>query len=185
MSVRFHVLGAAIALSACGAAGNGTGNAVAAAKPKAGIEVTRVWAQPVTAAANSAAVYISLTANCTRDDVLQSAEAVAPLKASFHASSVVDNALHMEPVPSVPILCGKPNELKPMGTHVMVTGLTGHAGIGTVIPLTLKFRDAGAVPVQAEITSMAVLENVDPMGMNKHHAKGGMKMDHGKMDHAM
>lgn len=185
MGYRFHIVGAAIALSACGAAGNSAGNATAAAKPKAGIEVTRVWAQPVTAAANSAAVYVSLAANCAKDDVLQSVEAAAPMKASFHASSIVDNALHMEAIPSVPILCGKPNELKPMGTHIMVTGLTGRAGIGTVIPLSLKFRDAGAVPVQAEITSMAVLENVDPMGMHKHDAKGGMKMDHGKMDHEM
>lgn len=180
VEVKFFVLGIAVALSACGS--SASTDAKIADRKDGAIKVDAAWAQPVTAAGTSAAVYMSISANCTTPDVLQSVEAVAPQEASLHASSVVDNALAMTPVKSVPVPCEKSTVLKPMGTHVMVTNIKKPVGIGDQITLTLRFERAGAIPVQAEVTSMAVLENVDPMNMNKHHApSGGMKMDHMNM----
>lgn len=143
------------------------------------MQVGGLWAQPITVAGTSAAVYMTISANCSSADVLQSVEAAAPQQASLHVSKIADGALDMTPLKSIPIPCDKPTPLKPMGMHVMVTNIQKPVGIGDQIPLTLHFERAGAIPVQAEITSMAVLEDVDPMNMNKHHSMpGGMKMDH-------
>lgn len=179
--MRFAVFGLAVALSSCGAASKSDAPAkteTAAAKP---IEVTRLWAQPISGDGKSAAVYMTISAACPAQDVLQSVEAPAPQMASLHSSSVADGVLKMEAVKSVPIACGTETVMKPMGMHVMLMGIQKPLGIGTQLPLTLHFEHAGVVAVQAEITSMAELENVDPMHMK--HAAGGMKMDHGGMDH--
>lgn len=179
--MRFAVFGLAVALSSCGAPSKSDTPAkteTAAAKP---IEVTRLWAQPISGDGKSAAVYMTISAACPTQDVLQSVEAPAPQMASLHASSAVDGVLKMDPVKSMPIACGKENLMRPMGMHVMLMGIHKPIGIGTQLPLTLHFEHAGAIPVQAEVTSMAELENVDPMHMK--HAAGGTKMDHGGMDH--
>lgn len=145
------------------------------------IQVTNIWAQPVTEDGRSAAVYMQIAATCTDGDVLQSIAAPAPQKASLHRSSKVDDTLKMAAVTSIPIPCGTPVALKPMDRHVMVMGLQKPVGIGDRLPLTLHFEHAGDVPVTAEVTSLAVLENVDPMHMHKGHGSGAMAMDHMNM----
>lgn len=146
------------------------------------VQVTNIWAQPVTADGRSAAVYMTIVAQCSQEDVLQSIAASAPQKASLHSSRAVDNVLRMTPVASVPIPCGQAVSLKPMDRHVMVVGLQKPVGIGDRLSLTLHFKNAGDVPVEAEITSLAVLDNVDPMHMHAGHgASGAMAMDHMNM----
>lgn len=142
------------------------------------LQVTNAWAQPVTGDGRSAAVYMTIIAKCPQNDTLQSLAAPSPLQASLHSARVVDNALKMTPVRSIAIPCGKPVLLKPMDRHVMIVGLQKPAAIGDRLPVTLHFTNAGDVPVTAEVTSLAVLENVDPMHMHGAHSSGTMQMDH-------
>ncbi len=166
--MRHAVFPFALCLTACGSA-----SAPAPAPQR--IALTNLWAQPMTAAADSAAIYMTVTATCPGDDVLEGVSAAAPLKASLHDSAAVDGALQMKPVASIPVACGKPVTLKPMGQHIMLTGIGQRLGIGTKLPLTLRFRTAGEVPATAEITSMAVLEDVNPMHKHMDHSGGAMK----------
>lgn len=137
-------------------------------------QVANIWAQPVDDAGTSAAVYMTINEACSGSDTLRSVRTKKPQQASLHASSVVDNALHMAPLASIPIRCGTSIPLKPMGAHVMLTGIPKKLGIGDRLPLTLMFEKAGDVDVVAEVTTLAVLENVDPMHM--HGRSGGKGM---------
>lgn len=175
--MRIFLFGIAAVISACGSSASTDTKVVKTKTP--GVQIGALWAQPITLARTSAAVYMTISPDCSSEDVLQSVEAAAPQKASLHMSGIANGALNMTPLKSISIVCDKPTSLKPMGMHVMVTNIQKPVGIGDLIPLTLHFERAGKIPVQAEITSMAVLEDVDPMNMNKHHSMpGGMKMDH-------
>lgn len=150
----------ATALSGCGDARLAT------------VQVANPWAQPVDAAGTAVAVYMTITDFCTRPEKLLAVAATLPRKASLHTSRVVDNTLSMTPLASVPINCAGPTSLKPMGAHVMVTGIEKPLEIGDRIPLTLTFDQSGDVNVVAEVTTLAVLENVDPMHMHMHMQPG-------------
>lgn len=140
--------------------------------PPADVRVTDLWAQPVNASGSAVAVYMTIVDGCSRPETLRAVAAKPPQQASLHTSRVVDNALAMARLDTIPVACGTPVRLKPMGMHVMVTGLQKPAGIGDRLPLTLTFDRSGDVNVVAEITTLAVLENVDPMHM---HMKAGSK----------
>lgn len=161
----FFVLGAAI-LCSCGSG-----------RP-ADIRVTNVWAQPVNASGTALAVYMTIADACARPEILASVDAGSSYQASLHASSVVDDELRMTPLQSVPVACDKPILLKPMGTHVMVTGISKPPEIGDRFPLKLTFDRSGDVDVVAEVTTLAVLENVDPMNMHMKSGHMGMQGMH-------
>lgn len=144
----------------------------------ADIRVTDVWAQPVNASGTAVAVYMTITDRCSRPEALEYVDAGSPHKSSFHASRIVDNALSMTPLQSVPINCDKPTLLKPMGTHVMITGIRKPPQIGDHLPLTLTFDQSGDVNIVAEVTTLAVLENVDPMHMHMKPGHAGMQAMH-------
>lgn len=162
-------IGLAILLASCGA------------PRRSVIKVTDVWAQPLTTAGKSAAVYATIMATCTGQDVLQSVRVPAPEEASLHTSTVVDDVLQMSPLRSVAIPCGKLVQFKPMAEHIMITGIRKPLGIGDRLPVILHFEGAD-VSVEAEVTTLAVLENVDPMHMHRKRARAGMtNMDHMSM----
>lgn len=142
------------------------------------VQVTKIWAQPINGSGTAAAVYMTISDSCSSPDKLTFVKAALPQKASLHASSVVNHALEMTPLQSIPIQCGKPFMLKPMGMHVMVTGIRKPMGIGDRLPLTLTFDRSGDVSVVAEVTTMAVLENVDPMHMHMDSGRMSMKGMH-------
>ncbi len=50
-------------------------------------------------------------------------------------------------------------ELRPGGTHVMISGLGGPLHAGDALKLTLKFEKSGERPVDVRITSAAGPEN--------------------------
>lgn len=159
-------IGLAILLASCGA------------PQRSVINVTDVWAQPLSAVGKSAAVYATIMATCTGQDVLQSVKAPAPEEASLHISTIVDDVLQISPLRSVVIPCGKLVRLKPMAEHIMIIGIRKPLGIGDRLPLILNFEGTD-VPVEAEVTTLAVLENVDPMHMHRKRSGAGMtNMDH-------
>lgn len=146
------------------------------------VKVANAWAQPVSADRRSAAVYMTILPTCSKSMNLMSVETSAPQKASLHSSSAKDGVLKMKSLQSIPLSCGEPTSLKPMGDHIMVTGIRAPIGIGDHIRVVLHLDRAKAVTVDAEVTTLAVLDDVDPMHMHSHRPEaGGMSMDHMKM----
>ena len=143
--------------------------------PLAEVEVSNLWAQPVDEAGTSAAVYMTIADRCVSPQALRSVTARFPHMASLHRSTVTDNTLRMTSLSFVPVSCTSSTLLKPMGIHVMVTHLQ-RLKIGDLIPLTLRFDRSGDLDVVAEVTTLAVLEDVDPMHM--HMGPESMKSMH-------
>lgn len=144
-------------------------------RPAAEVTVSDLWAQPVDSTGTSAAVYMTIADRCSSPQALRSVTARFPYKASLHRSTVTNNALTMTSLSLVPVSCTGSTFLKPMGMHVMVTGLQ-RLRIGDSVPLTLRFNRSGELNVVAEVTTLAVLKDVDPMHM--HGGSGSMKGMH-------
>jgi copper(I)-binding protein len=94
-----------------------------------------------------------LTNRGADDDRLVSVSAQAPAMAMLHSSDSSNAVSRMRPMESgLSIPAGAKIELKPGGTHVMVTGLRAPLNVGNTVKLTLRFEKSGDRPVDVRVT---------------------------------
>ena len=87
------------------------------------------------------------------DDRLVSISAQAPAMAMLHSSESSDAVARMRPIESgLAIPAGAMIELKPGGTHVMVTGLRAPLDVGDTLKLTMRFEKSGERAVDVRVT---------------------------------
>jgi len=106
-------------------------------------------------AAKAGAVYMTLTNNSSKVDHLLSVATDASETAQLHESVEKDGVATMKPVEALEIPAGGTVELKPGGTHIMLTGLKAPLKKGGMIVLELKFEQAGTVQVMAHVGEVA------------------------------
>jgi copper(I)-binding protein len=105
--------------------------------------------------AKAATVYMTLSNNSSKVDHLLSVTTDASETAQLHESVETDGVATMKPVEALEIPAGGTLELKPGGTHIMLTGLKAPLKKGDMIMLELKFEQAGAVEVMAHVGEVA------------------------------
>ena len=137
---------AVLALAACGSDGGG-------ATPAEASGSLRVLDATVDAPANPkvAAMRLVVDNGTATDDLLVGASSPDAESVTIHRS-VVDSAGRavMVEAPAVPIAARSTVRFDPGGLHVMLTGLRRTLEVGDTVPVTLRFRHAGAVRVRAE-----------------------------------
>ena len=116
------------------------------------IRITDAWARETVSGQTSTAAYMVLT-NRGDDDRLVSVSAKAPVMAMLHSSDSSNAVSRMRPMESgLSIPAGAKTELKPGGTHVMVTGLRAPLNVGDTVKLTMRFEKSGDRPVDVRVT---------------------------------
>jgi copper(I)-binding protein len=105
--------------------------------------------------AKAGTVYMTLTNNSAKVDHLLSVTTATSDTAQLHESVEKDGVTTMKPVESLEISAGGTVELKPGGTHIMLTGLKAPLKKGDMIMLELKFEQAGTVEVMAHVGDVA------------------------------
>ncbi len=121
----------------------------AAETPAHHIEVISPWARATPPVASMGAAYLEIRVPAA--DTLVSARTPVSERVEIHATQENNGVLQMRPLHSIPITPGKPAELAPGGTHLMLVGLHAPLAAGTSFPLTLKFERAGEVSVQVSV----------------------------------
>jgi copper(I)-binding protein len=141
-----------------------TGSAGAASAPR--IAVADAWARPTPPGATTGAVYAVLTNRSASADALVSASSPAAARVELHVMTMAGGVMSMRAM-ALPaaVPAGGALRFAPGGAHIMLTGLKGPLSIGAHVPVTLTFRRAGAVRIDA------VVANAAPAG-----AMPGMKM---------
>lgn len=158
----------AVAISACGDDDETTAGTTTATA--SGIEVSDAWARTTAPTQTSGAVYMTISA--PDGDALTKASVPSAIagKTELHETTS-DGAAHgddmkmddeakkdmdgmkdmkrMKEVASIDIAAGKTMTLKPGGYHVMLLELAEPITDGQKIPVTLTFKDAGTVEVEA------------------------------------
>jgi len=142
--VKRALLPALILLASCSKAG------------PADVRISDAWARETVAGQTAAAAYLTLKNEGSGDDRLVGVAAPAPAMAMLHGSDSADGVARMRPLNSgLAVPSGATIELKPGGTHVMITGLGGPLHAGDAFRLTLKLEKSGERPVDVRITSAA------------------------------
>ncbi len=137
--IKRHLLTAAILLA--------TGAAWAQPPP---VAVTQAWSRATTGAAQTAAVYVTVTA--AEPDRLTGASTPAASTAEIHLSGMKDGVMEMRPVQGgLPVTPGAPIRMAPGGYHIMLLGLKQPLRQGDHLPITLLFEHAGAVAAEAAV----------------------------------
>ena len=116
----------------------------------AGVAVTEAWSRATTGAAQTAAVYVTVTA--TEPDRLIGASTPVAGTAELHQSRMADGVMEMRPVPGgLAVTPGAPIHMAPGGYHLMLMGLVQTLKQGDHFPVTLTFQHAGAVTAEAVV----------------------------------
>lgn len=129
----------------------------------AALEVTEAWARATPPGAKTGAAYISLRNNGAEDDALLAATSTAAGSVEIHETVEKDGVAKMRPLGEAPIPAGGMLEMKPGGTHLMLMELSAPLVEGSMVPLTLTFKQAGAITIHAEI---------GPLGADAPHGHG-------------
>jgi periplasmic copper chaperone A len=115
------------------------------------IEVRRQWARSSPAATTIGAAYMTLQSDVDDELVEASVQKSVAMLTEVHEIVMVDGAMKMQQVSSVPVVAGTATELKPGGYHIMLMQLAKPLKTGESFQVTLSFAKAGDVVVEVPI----------------------------------
>ena len=141
-------LAALLLLSSCGQSGSPN------------VQTANAWARETVAGQSSTAAYLTVTNDGTADDRLVGVSVPEPAKASIHATENSGGISRMREMSSgVAVPAGSTIELKPGGTHVMITGLQAPLRRGQTLKLSLRFEKSGEKPIDVRVAPGSGPEN--------------------------
>lgn len=119
------------------------------------IHVTGAWTRATPGDSTNAAVYFTVINSGATLDRLISADSPAAAKAELHESMSMGGMMEMKASGPVELTPGATKIFKPLGPHLMLTGLKQPLRMGATFSITLHFEKAGAVTVRVEIVAAA------------------------------
>lgn len=142
------ILTALLGLTSCGSSDEST-----VITPS--IEVTGQWARTSPAATTMGAAYMTLNSDADDELVGASVDTSVAMMTEVHEIVMVDGAMKMQQVSSVPVVAGTATELKPGGYHIMLMQLAKPLRTGESFQVTLTFTKAGKVVVDVPVMEEA------------------------------
>ena len=119
----------------------------------ADIIVSNGWTREIAPGQSAAAVYLIIANKGEGSDRLLNVESALG-EASLHSTSSAEGVARMRPLKDgVEIAPGSIVELRPGGTHIMLTGIQRRIAAGQSIELTLSFERSGKRPITVPVVS--------------------------------
>ena len=115
------------------------------------IEIRDAWARETAPGQTNGAAYFTIVNMGSEGDRLVSVTTPAASMAMLHGSSNSNGVMAMRMMADLPVPGSATVTLAPLGTHVMLTGLSAPLHAGDRVPLTLRFARAGARQVDAAV----------------------------------
>jgi copper(I)-binding protein len=157
MNVLAALLMAACALPALAAdarvaeAKTADAKAVAATPPV----ISAAWISEAPPVAKNNAAFVTLT-NGSRRDALVGVSTPAAETAELHQMSMAGGIMRMQRLPLINLAPNQKLDFGPGSRHIMLINMKQPLKAGDKVPLTLKFRKAGDITVQAEVRAIQV-----------------------------
>ena len=123
----------------------------------------------MTMPSDTGSVWVKITNNTGQDDALTGADMAGCGAIELHNMVMDGDVMVMRQVEGgqIPIPNGETVELKQGGLHIMCIGKEAPLELGTSVPITLYFANAGAIDVTGKV--------VEPGGMmNMEYSEGEM-----------
>lgn len=116
-----------------------------------GVIVSDAWVRPAPLAGGATALYFRLESNQEVDDRLVEARSPASGSIEMHATMWDGDVAHMSPVEAIDLPAGDAIVIEPGGLHLMLVDLVAPLEPGDLVPVTLRFEQAGEIRVVAEV----------------------------------
>lgn len=116
-----------------------------------GLTVRQAWARATPQGSKVGVAYLIIEAKKGRSDTLLSAISSAAGKVEIHAHQEENDIVKMRRLESLPIPDGQTTLFEPRGLHLMLLDLKKPLKEGERLPLTLIFKKAGSIDVEAQI----------------------------------
>lgn len=128
------------------------GNALACSKHAGTLKITHPWAYETSEMQKTAGLFMDINNEGLESDVLLSAETDIAEIVEIHSVTNEDGVMRMRSMPDgLELRSEDITVLKPKDNHVMLINLKKQLKAGDEVPLTLKFKHAGEVKVNAVI----------------------------------
>jgi periplasmic copper chaperone A len=114
------------------------------------IHVAQAWSRPTPPVGATGAAYLTITNTGNKADRLQGASTPTAVSAEINETRRIEGVAQMRRLESLEIPPGQ-TVLAPGALHIMLLDLVRPLKAGAEYPLTLDFRDAGAVTVQVQV----------------------------------
>lgn len=131
--------------------------------------VEEAWVAEAPPTARHNAAYLRLR-NGPRADVLLDVETPVAEVVELHAMTREQGVMRMTQEATVALAPGATLTLAPGGRHLMLINMKRALKPGERIPLTLRFRHAGLVTVEAEVRPLAIDAAPAPAAAHSPHA---------------
>lgn len=122
--------------------------AAPAAAPLRQVQVQDAWINAAPAVAKNSVAFVTLQAGAQADVLLGVSSPIAQ-KVEIHQTTLAGGLLRMQRLPRINLPAQSRVALSADGRHLMLIGLQRPLQQGEHIPLTLVFRQAGAITVDA------------------------------------
>ncbi len=121
--------------------------------PDEPFKIESAYARATEASALAGAAYMQITNQSGKDDVLVAVKTDGAAMAQLHTHIESSNGVMMmrQIEGGIKLLAGGTVELKRVGDHVMMMGLTGPLNTGETLKITLTFEKAGEVVAEIPV----------------------------------
>lgn len=140
-----------------------------AAQVSAQTIVQDAWVRATVPGQASTGAFLTLTASV--DSKLLEAQSPVAKIVQIHQSSMKDDVMSMQEVPSVILPAGQPVVMDPSSYHVMLINLVNQVKEGDKVPLTLIVEDAKGVKQSITVEATARALNAPDHGAKHDHSK--------------
>lgn len=131
------------------------------------IVVEQAWARLGSSASKTCAVYLTIHNKSNTDDFLLAVSSTASLTTAIHETQVQDGIARMEPLPGgLNMTSHEEVVMRPGGIHIMLSGLSRAVKPGSMLPVTMVFRDAGTLDFEVTVLALGA---EDPTIKHKAH----------------
>ena len=121
------------------------------------MKATDAWVRATVPSQKSTGAFVTLTSS--EDAKVVGAASPAAASVELHTSSMEKGVMQMREVQAIELPAGKPVELKPGATHVMLMGLSKPAKAGEPFPLVFTVEDK-----RGKRSTLEVSATVRPIG---------------------
>lgn len=118
--------------------------------PAPALDVRDAWARPADSGA-ATAIYFTLANGGALADTLTAVVSGEGEETAMHVSMQHGGTMHMSPVTQLPVPANDSVSFRPLGAHVMVTGLRRGLVAGDTVMATLRFVSGATLEVRAGV----------------------------------
>ncbi len=116
------------------------------------LEASYAWVRPTIGDSKTTALYLNLNNYGDSGDALVGVSTPVAANCQVHQSIAENGIVRMMKLPELPLPPVTVVVLEPKSTHIMVMGLTKPLRLGDLIPVTLRFRVARDVTINAVVS---------------------------------